>query len=89
MRSRRAANVIDTLEAALWAVRESSDFRSAVLLAANLGGDADTVAAVTGQIAGALWGKSAIPQEWLERLAWRDRIEDRARTLLASRGPAG
>jgi ADP-ribosyl-[dinitrogen reductase] hydrolase len=40
------------------------------------------VAAVTGQIAGALWGKNAIPQHWLDRLAWRDEIESRARQLI-------
>jgi len=76
--------VVHTLEAALWAVDRTDDFRSAVLLAANLGGDAGTVAAVAGQIAGALWGKSAIPKAWLERLAWRETIEERGRQLLAA-----
>lgn len=46
--------VVHTLEAALWCVGRSASFREAVLLAANLGEDADTVAAVTGQLAGAL-----------------------------------
>jgi ADP-ribosyl-[dinitrogen reductase] hydrolase len=50
--------VVHTLEAALWCVYRSTDFREAVLLAANLGEDADTVAAVTGQLAGAIWGES-------------------------------
>ena len=40
----------------------------------NLGDDADTVGAVTGQIAGAIWGYTSIPNEWKERLAWRDRL---------------
>ena len=52
----------------------STDFRDAVLTAANLGDDADTVAAVTGQLAGALWGASGIPAAWIERLAWSERI---------------
>lgn len=65
-----------TLEAALWAAHSSDSFRDAVLLAANLGDDADTVAAVTGQIAGAIWGLSGIPETWRERLAWRDEIQD-------------
>lgn len=65
--------VVHTLEAALWAVHRTSDFRDAVLLAANLGDDADTVAAVAGQIAGALYGASAIPRDWSDRIAWRDR----------------
>jgi ADP-ribosylglycohydrolase len=55
-----------------------------VLLAANLGDDADTVAAVTGQIAGAVWGRSSIPRRWLDRLVWRDEIERRGRRLLAT-----
>ena len=51
------------------------------MLAANLAGDADTVAAVTGQIAGALYGASAVPARWLDRLAWRDDIAARAAAL--------
>ena len=66
--------IVHTLEAGLWCVDRSSGFADAVLLAANLGDDADTVAAVTGQIAGALWGQNAIPRHWLERLAWREKI---------------
>ncbi|HVA32777.1 MAG TPA: ADP-ribosylglycohydrolase family protein, partial [Candidatus Baltobacteraceae bacterium] len=74
--------VVHTLEAALWSVHNANTFAEAVILAANLGGDADTVAAVTGQIAGALWGLSSIPAEWLARLAWYDAIVDRARRLM-------
>ncbi|EFG2885619.1 ADP-ribosylglycohydrolase family protein [Escherichia coli] len=70
-----------TLEAARWAVATTTDFRQAVLAAANLGDDADTVGAVAGQIAGALYGASGIPPEWLERLAWRAQIEQRAEAL--------
>lgn len=73
--------VVDTLEAALWCVDRSTGFQDAVLRAANLGDDADTVAAVTGQIAGALWGRSAIPRHWLERLAWREEIGHKASRL--------
>ncbi len=67
---------IHTLEAALWVVENASDFKQAILLAANLGGDADTVAAVTGQLAGSLWGAEDIPQSWKTRLAWREHIEN-------------
>jgi ADP-ribosyl-[dinitrogen reductase] hydrolase len=81
---RSSGYVVHTLEAALWCVDRAADFREAVLLAANLADDADTVAAVTGQIAGAVWGRSAIPREWLDRLAWREEIENRAARLLAA-----
>ena len=70
-----------TLDAARWAVATTKDFRSAVLKAVNLGDDADTVGAVAGQIAGALYGISAIPPEWREKLAWSDWIEMRSREL--------
>lgn len=74
--------VAHALEAALWSVARTSDFASAVLLAANLGDDADTTAAITGQLAGALYGYGAIPRRWLDILAWRDRIETAGRGLL-------
>jgi ADP-ribosyl-[dinitrogen reductase] hydrolase len=74
--------VAHSLEGALWSVARTTDFRSAVLTAANLGGDADTTAAIAGQLAGALYGLSGIPSEWLERLAWRHRLEATGRQLL-------
>lgn len=64
--------VVHTLEAALWSVHRAQNFEEALIAAVNLGDDADTVGAVTGQIAGAIWGASAIPRRWLEPLAWRD-----------------
>lgn len=74
--------VIHTLEAALWCFARAGDFEEAVLLAANLGDDADTVAAVTGQLAGAHWGVSGIPERWVAGVAWSADIADRARRLL-------
>lgn len=73
--------VIHTLEAALWAVSRADSFREAVVDAVNLGDDADTVGAVTGQLAGALWGRSGIPEAWLAKLARRERFEERAGRL--------
>ena len=70
--------VVDTLEAALWCVDRTGSIEEALILAANLADDADTVAAVTGQLAGALWGMSGAPAAWLDKLAWRDRIESLA-----------
>ena len=74
--------VVHTLEAAIWSVARTADFRNAVLLAANLADDADTVAAVTGQLAGSIYGLSGIPADWLDRIAWKDRLLDTARQLL-------
>lgn len=74
--------VAHSLEAALWSVGRTADFRSAVLTAANLGDDADTTAAITGQLAGAIYGYSGIPDEWLAKLAWGDRIKEAAIRLV-------
>ena len=79
--------VIDTLEAALWAVHTTQDFAGAVLLAVNLGGDADTVGAVTGQLAGARYGASGIPAAWCRTLAWHDRIVALAQALMRDPAP--
>lgn len=73
--------VVDTLEAALWAVNSTSGFREALVLAVNLGGDADTVGAVTGQLAGARYGFKAMPKDWIKTLAWSTRLVDLARQL--------
>lgn len=67
--------VVHTLEAALWCVGRSDSIEDALILAANLAGDADTVAAVTGQLAGAVWGISGAPAGWLGKLAWRYRLD--------------
>lgn len=57
--------VIDSLEAALWCLCNTDDYRSCVLAAVNLGGDTDTTAAIAGGLAGLMYGARAIPDEWL------------------------
>ena len=66
--------VVQSLEAALWAFYHATDFRHGALLAANLGNDADTTAAIYGQIAGAHFGLQAIPAAWRERLTQVEEI---------------
>lgn len=68
--------VVDTLEAALWCLQTTENYRDCVLKAVNLGDDTDTVAAVAGGLAGALYGYDAIPTEWLDMLKRRDYIEE-------------
>ncbi len=70
-----AGYVVQSLEAALWAFAGAASFRDAVLRAVNLGNDADTTGAVCGQLAGAHWGESAIPQDLLDGLAQREMLE--------------
>jgi ADP-ribosylglycohydrolase len=72
---------VDALEAALWAVAGASDFAEAVLRAANLGDDADTTAAIAGQLAGARWGVDGIPGKWRRRVTLAPRIAELAAGL--------
>jgi ADP-ribosylglycohydrolase len=74
-------HVVQSLEAALWAFHNSTDFRQGALLAVNLGDDADTTGAVYGQIAGAFYGVNGIPGQWLAKLALKDEIEAMAERL--------
>ncbi len=73
--------VVECLEAALWAFHSTNCFEEGCLAAANLGDDADTTAAVYGQLAGAYYGESAIPADWLALLARRAQIEEMAERL--------
>ncbi|MFI6003077.1 ADP-ribosylglycohydrolase family protein [Streptomyces sp. NPDC051366] len=56
------------LGSAVWALRTTTGFAEAVRAAVDLGGDTDTVAAVTGILAGARYGQAAIPPEWTAAL---------------------
>ena len=71
----------DALEAALWAFYRSTDFEDGCLLAVNLGDDADTTAAIYGQLAGAHYGERQIPDEWRERLAHKPMLDRTAELL--------
>jgi len=79
---RASGYVAHSLEASLWSVARTGDFRDAVLLAANLGEDADTTGAITGQLAGALYGNEGIPQSWHDRVAWGPRMMEMVAALL-------
>jgi len=76
-----AGYVVQALEAALWSFAKSHDYREAILRAANLGDDADTTAAICGQLAGAYYGASGIPPSWREQLFLGDEIETLAANL--------
>lgn len=70
--------VLSTLEASLWCLANHDNFRSTVLAAVNLGGDADTTGAVAGGMAGLLYGFNAIPAEWISALARQRDVLDLA-----------
>lgn len=82
---RASGYVVHSLEASLWCVECTTSFREAVLLAANLGDDADTTGAITGQLAGAIYGNRSLPQDWVDRVAWGQRIRSIAYNLNSTR----
>ncbi|MBC8882620.1 ADP-ribosylglycohydrolase family protein [Flavobacterium piscinae] len=61
--------VIDTLEASIWCILKTNNYKDAVLKAVNLGNDTDTTGAVTGGLAGLIYGLENIPTQWLEVIA--------------------
>lgn len=70
--------VVDTLEAALWCLLNTDNYKSLVLKAVNLGEDTDTVASVAGGLAGIYYGVEEIPQNWLKTLQNRLYLKEMA-----------
>ena len=79
--------VVKSLEASLWAFHNAESFEEAVLRAVNLGDDADTTGAICGQLAGAYWGESGIPESLRSGLARMDMIETALTGILSDQGP--
>jgi ADP-ribosylglycohydrolase len=75
--------VIQTLEASIWCLLTTNTYEDAVLKAVNLGGDTDTTGAVTGGLAGLLYGFDNIPSNWIKQIARKDDIENLAERLNA------
>jgi ADP-ribosyl-[dinitrogen reductase] hydrolase len=75
--------VLHTLEASIWCLLTTNNYKDAVLKAVNLGEDTDTTAAVTGGLAGLLYGIDNIPTNWLKQIAKYDEIENLAERLSA------
>ena len=64
--------VLSSLEASLWCLLSTNSYKKAVLKAVNLGGDTDTIGAITGSMAGIYYGYNAIPHEWIDKLQRSD-----------------
>ncbi len=60
--------IVHTMSVVMWAIRNTGNFRDALIRAANVPGDTDTNASIAGAIAGALYGFKAIPPEWIKVL---------------------
>lgn len=72
---RSSGYVVDTLEAVLWCLLFTNNYRDCILKAIHLGGDTDTIAAIVGGLAGILYGMDGIPKKWMERLEGKEIIE--------------
>lgn len=70
--------VLHTLEASIWCLLTTNNYNEAVLKAVNLGSDTDTTGAVTGGLAGLLYGIENIPTNWTKQIARKDDIENLA-----------
>lgn len=68
--------VVDSLEASLWSILKFNSYKESVLQVVNLGEDTDTIGAITGSIAGIIYGYKSIPKDWIKALARLDYIEE-------------
>lgn len=73
--------VLHTLEASIWCLLTTDNYKDAVLKAVNLGEDTDTTGAVTGGLAGLLYGMDNIPKDWIKTIARKEDIEELAERL--------
>ena len=83
-----AGYVVASLEASLWCFYMTDNFADAVLMATNLGDDADTTAAITGQLAGAYYGVDGIPEHWRNTVYWGEHIVSLADGLVGNKNPS-
>ena len=68
--------VVDTLEAVFWIILNCSNYNESIIGAINLGGDTDTIGAITGSIAGILYGYDIISKRWISKLKNKDYIDE-------------
>ena len=68
--------VVDTLEASMWVLLNARNYKEAIIGAINLGQDTDTIGAITGSMAGIVYGYNDIPREWLDKLVKKEYLED-------------
>lgn len=73
---RSSAYVADAFNAVMYCISSSCTYKDSVLKAVNLGGDTDTIAALTGGLAGIIYGSDGIPSEWIDALRGRNLIEE-------------
>ena len=68
--------IVDTLEAVFWSILNTNDYKESIIESVNLGGDTDTIGAITGSISGILYGYENIPEEWLDKIPRQEYLND-------------
>ena len=68
--------VIDSIEASIWCLLNTNDYKDAVLKAVNLGEDTDTIGALTGGLAGLIYGFDNIPKDWINVLKQKEYLKN-------------
>ena len=71
--------IVDTLEASLWILLNSKDYKEAIIASTNIGNDTDTIGAITGSMAGIIFGIENIPSKWVDDLVKKDYLFDLAK----------
>ena len=67
--------VVSTLESAIYSILNTNNYEEAIKKAINMGYDTDTIGAITGSLAGILYGYEDIPERWLEKLRKKEELE--------------
>jgi ADP-ribosyl-[dinitrogen reductase] hydrolase len=81
--------VVDALQAGLYYALDAESAKNAIVRAVNAGGDADTIGAITGAVAGARFGADALPETWLTDIDETAELRRLAGTLIELEGPGG
>ncbi len=75
---RESGYVLDTLEATIYSILKNNNYKDTIQCAVKLGYDTDTVAGITGSIAGAMYGMDSIPENWIKDLKKKKYLENMA-----------
>lgn len=68
--------IVDTLESVFYTILNNNNYKDSIIESVNLGGDTDTIGAITGSIAGILYGYENIPKEWLDKIPKQDYLNN-------------
>lgn len=83
---RASGYIVDTMQTVMHHFFSTDSFEECVVATVNCGEDADTTGAIAGMLAGALYGVSAIPKRWLDKLDQVVKVEIEFQTNVLMKG---